>query len=493
MQYIRTPQGFFAQGQSGLVPITDPVQLRDLNGGNTPYVNQTAAANVASPTGTASAAPQQAPTPSGPAPTQSGGGDSYSKFSTALMQILSGAQQAGNTAPLYAARDQMNNQALNLSNPMNDTPYKELFAHQAPLVAVGNQQETQRAFQPGITSITSQIQAQNDAAGRVAQLANVATQLPMVKQEADARATVLNFAQAYPDAGITQNDDLATAQRKVAESPSFQAKQVVYAIDPLTGQPVLIDKKNIAGGGGAPTTSPTQFGGGSQPTGPSVTAPQGNGTGTVDTSGLRPELRASIQNVGGVQFFDASTLNSSQLPYAQRASVQYGIPLLSKDDANIVQQTYSAFTGAGALVDQIKNLTKNVIKAQNSPVDMTQQAAYLGLVEKFPTLFGDNDAKQFISARNSVLSLITRAAGEKGTLTTQDVQRIQDALPSYSDNAELGAQKAKNLTNVLNSVFKGSVAAYIGTKTGNTQAPQTQTSAPSAGTTPGGVTYTINP
>jgi hypothetical protein len=86
----------------------------------------------------------------------------YSTAADALQFLLQRAQGAGSTAPLYAQQNQLQNQALNLSNPMNSTPYQNLFAgmgYNAPAA----EQQTQDAFQPGLTAISSQIQASNDA------------------------------------------------------------------------------------------------------------------------------------------------------------------------------------------------------------------------------------------------------------------------------------------------------------------------------------------
>ena len=277
MAYVRTPEGFFSQGQSGLVPITDPVQLRDLSSGQAGYIDQTSnnptgnpnygypgtIPQVASPVTTQASQPQAPAVPQTPPPgaqpaqqpvqnptaaqtAQTQPTDPYSKFSQSLMQILTNAQQAGNNSALYASRDQMNNQALNLSNPLNATPYQNLFAAQAPLVSLASQQDTQQAFQPGITSINSQIQAGNDAASRFAQLAGVAEQLPIVQQQKAVRDTVMNLAQSYPDAGISPYDDLQTAQQKATNSDKYQAS--LYTLrpiaDPLTGQITYVYTKS---------------------------------------------------------------------------------------------------------------------------------------------------------------------------------------------------------------------------------------------------------
>lgn len=277
--------------------------------------------------------------------------------------------------------------------------------------------------------------------------------------------TFFNLAQTYPDANIKWNDaltaqqNLQAAQKAAQASPSFEAKQTVYAINPLTGEPTIINKRAGAGtvnGGGA-------FDGGT-PT------PTGGGV-TIDN--LAPELKSALTNISGVKFFDASKVTSGQLPYLQRAAEKIGIPLLSKEDANKVQESLQSFSSASALVDQIISLSSKVLKAPDNASDQTAQAMKLKAIELAPSLSTNNDAKQFISARNSVLSLLTRAAGEKGVLTNQDIARIAQALPSYSDSATLATQKAANFSSVLQSVLTGALNAYIGTsnKGGKTISP----------------------
>lgn len=290
-----------------------------------------------------------------------------------------------------------------------------------------------------------------------------------------ARDTFYNLAQTYPDAKITWDDtltpqqNLANAQKAASASGSFEAKNTLYAINPLTGQPTLINK---LGGTGTPTTGGGgAFGG---------TTPSTGGGLTVDN--LAPELKSALNSIGDISFFDSSKTTPAQLPYLQRAAEQLGIPLLSQKDADAVQTAYQSFSSASSLIDQIKRLVANVIKAPDNAIAQSIQSAKLKAIEIAPSLSTDNDAKQFISARKSVLSLLTRAAGEKGTLTNQDVARIANALPSYGDSATLAAQKAANMTEVLQSVFSGSVKTYIGgvggspsSKAGTGDQPQTMT------------------
>lgn len=265
--FVKTPEGFWQRGDSGLVRVTDPVQLRDLSSGAAPYLDTTAgpgaaAATIPSPVGTASAAPQApavpAPAPN-VAPAPAGGGDPYSKFNTAIMGLLSKAQGLGDNTALYASRDQLNNQSLNLANPLNDTPYKSLFAAMTPGDAMAASRGTEAAFAPGISSINTQIQAGNDAATKFGTLANLGISLTKPQEVAPGSSlvtpqgqqvydgteglikkqsidTVFNLAQTYPDAGILPTDSLQIAQQKAARTPRYQAQSTKIVFDPVTGQ-----------------------------------------------------------------------------------------------------------------------------------------------------------------------------------------------------------------------------------------------------------------
>lgn len=190
-----------------------------------------------------------------------------------------------------------------------------------------------------------------------------------------------------------------------------------------------------------------------------------SGGGSTSTAGIPAQLQSSVTSVGNIKFIDGSKLTAAQIPYAQRAAQTSHIPYLSGDDASKVKAAYASYSGASSLVSELSSLSKNVLTAKNDPAEMTAQAAKLKFIEKAPYLSTDDNAKEFIKARDALLSLITRAAGEKGTLTDKDVERIQQALPAFTDNAELAAQKAANLSTVLESVFSGSLSGYLGGQT----------------------------
>lgn len=261
--------------------------------------------------------------------------------------------------------------------------------------------------------------------------------------------TFYSLAQSYPDAGISWNpgltaqQNLETAQAAAAQSPSFQARNTVYAIDPLTGQPIVVRKAGFGAG---------------QPGAPAGTAD--GAPVTVDT--LQPELRSALMETTGEQYFDKSKVTSGQYPFLQRASQELGIPIIDKDDANKLQIAQKSFASATALVDQVTGLAGAVLTA-NTRAEQVAQAAKLHMIRAAPSLSVNDDAKLFVSTREAMLSLLTKATGEVGVLTTQDVERIDRALPAYGDSADLALRKSQSFTEVLQSVLTGAVSAYIGT------------------------------
>lgn len=170
---IRTPEGFFQQGQAGLVPITDPVQLRDLNAGNIPYVNESSGPQVPSPTATQSSQPQAASlplpapasaSPAAPAPggaTVPAGGDPYAIFNQNLASMLTQIQkgQVAGRANLSGAKDALTTESVTAAGPYDSTA--------TPGANVANMTGTQSAFNPAITSVSTQLSNADSALGNL--------------------------------------------------------------------------------------------------------------------------------------------------------------------------------------------------------------------------------------------------------------------------------------------------------------------------------------
>ena len=275
--------------------------------------------------------------------------------------------------------------------------------------------------------------------------------------------TVASLMKTYPDAGILSSDTPEIASTKASTSFSFSAKNnLIRAItDPITGEITYYYSKG--GPGGAVSTPGASV--------PGTTPTKSTGFSSIPNGDL---VKPAVESIFGQSYIDLSKLDPNAISLASKVANEKGLPLLSGADSNKVQEANRSYLSASSLINQIRNLTKDVITAGNNPVSMSSQAAKLYLIEKAPTLSTNEKAKEFISAKNSLLSLITRASGENGVLTNTDVNRIANALPSYGDSKELAQKKATNLDNVIKSVVQGAVQAYVGNSTQGQQSVVTQ-------------------
>lgn len=168
-------------------------------------------------------------------------------------------------------------------------------------------------------------------------------------------------------------------------------------------------------------------------------------------------LQPAMGEIAGVTYIDVGKIASNQLPYAQQISAQTGIPLLSTEDANKVQEAQATYTGAVTLLDTIANSALNVIYAETTP-EAIEQAAYL----QARALLPNSQERLYSETKKAFLSMLTRAAGEKGVLTDVDVARIEKALPSFSDTRAIALQKQAQLRNIFDAQVQGAVSAYLG-------------------------------
>lgn len=259
----------------------------------------------------------------------------------------------------------------------------------------------------------------------------------------------------------------AEALVKAAAPQGLSYGQVLA--DPITGQP-------IAQGNTQPSYSAqaSPFGGYlvfDQRTGayrmvtPDMAAGNdGSGGGAGGGMNIPTFLQPAIGNIGGVQYIDSGKISSAQLPYAQQVAAQNNIPLLTEEDVNKLQEAQSSFGGASELVNTIATNGLNLIYAETIPQALAQRATL-----EARALIPGTQEKYFKDTVGSFISLITRAAGEKGVLTTGDVERIRLALPNFSDTRAVAQQKATQLQSVLNSTMQGALSAYLGTPTNASQ------------------------
>lgn len=186
----------------------------------------------------------------------------------------------------------------------------------------------------------------------------------------------------------------------------------------------------------------------------------GGGAPGGTAGGIPTFIQPAIGEIAGTQFIDVGKISAAQLPYAQQISAQYNIPLLSTEDANKVQEAQATYTGAVTLLDTIANSAENVIYATNT-AEAIEQAARLNAKALLP----NTQERLYRDTKKAFLSMLTRAAGEKGVLTDLDVARIEKALPDFLDTVSIAQQKRQQLRAIFDAQVQGAVSAYLGVNT----------------------------
>lgn len=171
-------------------------------------------------------------------------------------------------------------------------------------------------------------------------------------------------------------------------------------------------------------------------------------------------IQSAMGYINNIPYIDVGNLAANQLPLAQAYSAQSGIPLLSKEDATRLKEANGVFNSADALVSTLESTAQKVITSSS-----TLGAAADWAKIKWGSLTRSNpDAQIFEQTRDAFLAQLSRATGEKGVLTDQDVQRIKNAVPTSYETMDTAAAKIAQLRQVYNDIKAGAINAYIGSK-----------------------------
>ena len=218
---------------------------------------------------------------------------------------------------------------------------------------------------------------------------------------------VLDLRQKYPDAGISATDSFAVASSKLGNSRIYQDQ---------------------------------------------VRGPVGSG-GSSGAGDLVAAYYASQVASGAIPI--------TAVPAAMRNAVatqlaNSGTNIINPQQAGKSQDAISAFNSADAMLNTIQDLTNKVVKAGNAGTAWLQGISG-AIGSKLKT---DPNAVLFKSTIDAFTSQLSRAAGEKGVLTDQDVARIKAALPSLNDTKDIAAAKLGTLRSLFESKKQGAVSAY---------------------------------
>ena len=195
---------------------------------------------------------------------------------------------------------------------------------------------------------------------------------------------------------------------------------------------------------------------------------------TLKEKELATKTGADISTLDNwVQLLSTGQVGLQQVPLAMRNAVinraqETGAQILSPVFAGKRADAIQSFNSANSLVDLLGTQALSVINARDflGRIGQTISLGYGARTQQNPA------ATAYLATRDAFLSMLTRAAGEKGMLTNQDVARIKKSLPDFNDRREVAEKKLANLRSLFDSIRTGAEAAFTGgTAQGNINAP----------------------
>lgn len=135
---------------------------------------------------------------------------------------------------------------------------------------------------------------------------------------------------------------------------------------------------------------------------------------------------------------------------------ELGGNVISTTFAGKAKDAIASFNSAEGMLQQIEDLSAPIANAGNFVT-----ANLGGLMGWIGGKTGaSQNSKLYMNTRDSFLSLLSRAAGEKGVLTDSDIARIKNALPALNDTAVVKEQKLKILRGLFSNIKTGALNAY---------------------------------
>lgn len=124
--------------------------------------------------------------------------------------------------------------------------------------------------------------------------------------------------------------------------------------------------------------------------------------------------------------------------------------------AGKAKDAIAVFQTGNAQLDAIEKMAKKSITATSPGAAILQRVTgNIGALTKT-----NSDAALFRDTINAFTSTLSRAAGEVGVLTDQDVSRIRNALPTFGDTTDIATAKIATLRNLFNARMQGALKAY---------------------------------
>lgn len=345
---------------------------------------------------------------------------STDKFNLALMGILRQAQSSGSTAPLYASEDELQNEKLNLSNPLASTPYAPIFQGMG-YAAPAAEEQTQEAFNPGITSVESQIQAENDAETKFNDMANTAETIAQNNKNVVA-----------PGQSIVDNNGNVIFQGHSYTPTANPATGMIDGFDETTGTWLSEDQSKAKAGTSAPAPGSNVIIGGVDLSGASTgVQPYAKDPNySTEVNGVYQNLQKGmpVPNAEALDTYiqghaKGSTVTGSMI---MNAATTYGIdPTLLA--SVLAQESDFGTAGLGAKTMNPGNVGNNDQGVQTTYASMQKgvNAAAMELAKRMP---GNPSAGK---PSGSLAGSTSAVGGQFSPLATTQVAKIPAALQSY--------------------------------------------------------------
>ena len=305
---------------------------------------------------------------------------------------------------------------------------------------------------------------------------------------------IIKVAPKVKDLTITQSlvyqlrDDVGKKADKLIGFPLLQ--NLVNFNKPVTAAQSMIGRGmeksagvlgNILSVGGSPTAQKLgaigavdKLGGigSQQPTQEGVTGDL-TGTGGYDYDSLLSQIDSPAPDV-----FQELAPQTQQISYEQLQQVMLHPDISDKTKGRIIQiyklqpggsmdattrNKLSEATASLKLVDEIEGLWNDVASAgyAGSEEEGQLQSILSRQVAKGKGAIAQQEAGGPVSlyedVKQAFLSKISRASGEKGVLTDQDIKRIEKALPTIGDSPQKAAKKLQTLRNILGSAVETNI------------------------------------
>lgn len=120
-----------------------------------------------------------------------------------------------------------------------------------------------------------------------------------------------------------------------------------------------------------------------------------------------------------------------------------------------VRDTLQGLSAARGVIANLKTLSENINVGGRKEQLLIGAKRAAGAATR-----QDDDAALYDDARKGFLATLSRATGERGVLTDQDVARARALLPRFIDNKDLAAKKITQMQDFLDQIEKRTVETY---------------------------------